>query len=181
MVRPAKIVTNIASNWVGFAINAAVTLLLTPFILHQIGEARYGIWVLTSSIIGHYGLLDFGFRGGVTQYLTRYIAVRDYDKASECLSSAIAALSILGLFLGSLSIAAAYIVPHIFAIPVGMEHEAFWCIFIVGLTGSLQCAFFPYGAIFIASQRFDLANLIGVGTRLIMASGIYMPCAWVKV
>ena len=47
--------------------------------LHALGTARYGIWILTSSIIGYYGLLDLGFRAGVTQYLTRYLAVGDYQ------------------------------------------------------------------------------------------------------
>ena len=53
---------------------AAITLLLTPFVLRELGTGRYGIWILTSSIIGYYGFLDLGFRAGVTQYLTRYLA-----------------------------------------------------------------------------------------------------------
>ena len=173
MIRSAKIIANIASNWVGFAVNAAVTLIITPLILHQVGEARYGIWVLTSSVIGYYGLLDFGFRGGITQYLTRYIALQDYGKAKECISSAVAALFALGLILVVLSFTAAPLALHVFDIPIGMEQEAFWCILIVGFTGALQCVFFPFGAIFTATQRFDISNLIGVGSRLLMAAGIY--------
>src|SRR5262245_41789222 len=96
MTRSAVILRNVARNWVGFAINAAVTLLLPPFLLRERGRGRYGIWVLTSSIIGYYGLLDLGFRAGVTQYRTRYLAVGDYRKASECMSSAIAVLGALG-------------------------------------------------------------------------------------
>jgi len=79
--RSSVILRNVASNWVGFALNAAVTLALTPFILRELGTARYGIWILTSSLIGYYGLLDLGFRAGVTQYLTRFMAVGDYVKA----------------------------------------------------------------------------------------------------
>jgi O-antigen/teichoic acid export membrane protein len=52
----SSILRNIASNWAGYAVNAAVTLVLTPFVLHQLGDARYGVWVLTSSIVGYYGL-----------------------------------------------------------------------------------------------------------------------------
>src|SRR4029077_11521351 len=122
------ILRNVASNWAGFAVNAAVTLVLTPFVLHQLGSARYGIWILTSSIIGYYGLLDIGFRAGVTQYLTRYLAIGDYVKASECLSSAVSVLAGLGTVLFCLSLGAAFGAPHLFTLPAGMEREAFWCI-----------------------------------------------------
>lgn len=174
MSRSATILRNIASNWVGFAVNAAVTLVLTPFILRELGVARYGVWILTSSIIGYYGFLDLGFRAGVNQYLRRYLAMRDYGKGSECISSAVAALSMLGAVLVVLSIGAAYIAPRIFDLPPSVEHEAFWCILIVGFTSAMQCGFNPFSSILTAVQRFDLANLIGVGTRLLSAGGIFV-------
>ncbi len=172
MTRGAVILRNVASNWVGFGINALVTLLLTPFVLRELGTGRYGIWILTSSIIGYYGFLDLGFRAGVTQYITRYLAVRDYDKASRCMSSAVAVLGALGIFMLCLSVVAAYIAPHIFEVPPAMMREAFWCILIVGCSSAIQFALNPYGSVFTATQRFDLANAIGIVTRLLTAAGI---------
>jgi O-antigen/teichoic acid export membrane protein len=173
MSRSATILRNITSNWIGFAVNAVVTLLLTPFVLRELGVARYGVWVLTSSIIGYYGLLDLGFRAGVTQYLTRYLSMRDYGKSSECISSAVAALATLGALLVLLSIGAAYMAPRVFDFPPGMDREAFWCILMVGFTSAMQIALNAFSSIFTATQRFDLANLIGVGTRLLSAGGIF--------
>jgi O-antigen/teichoic acid export membrane protein len=174
MSRSSVILRNISSNWIGYAANALVTLILTPFVLHQLGDARYGVWILTVSIIGHFGLLDLGFRGGVTQFLTKYLAVRDYRKASECLSSAVKAFSALGFFLVFLSIAAVYIAPLVFDFPPGLKYETSWCIFIVGLSSAIQFAFFPFASIFPSMQRFDLDNLIGIWTRLLTAGSIYL-------
>lgn len=173
MSRAATILRNVASNWVGVAVSAAVTLLLTPFVLHQLGEARYGAWVLVGSIVGFYGLLDLGFSGGINQYLTRYLAARDYEKASECISTALALLSIAGAVCVVLTVGAAYVAPHMWNFPPSVEREAFWCILIVGLTSSVQFVFFPFMAVFTATQRFDLSNLIGVSTRLLMAGSVY--------
>ncbi len=174
MSRSSVILRNVASNWIGFAINAAVTFVLTPLVLHQLGASRYGIWILTSSIIGYYGLLDIGFRAGVTQYLTRYLAVGDYEKASECISSAVAVLASLGMVILGLSIGAAYLSPHIFHLPPGTESEAFWCILIVGSSSAIQFFFQPYTSVFTATQRFDLANAIGVFTRILSATTIVL-------
>jgi membrane protein EpsK len=167
--RAFTILRNVAANWAGFAVNAIVTLLLTPIILHDLGAAQYGIWVLTSSVIGYYGLLDLGFRGGVTQYLTRYLAVGDIEKASRCISSAVFALAGMGVALALLSVVMAYLAPHIFQIPDDVKPAAFWCILIVGCASALQFAFFPFTAVFTAKQRFDLANYIGIGTRILTA------------
>jgi O-antigen/teichoic acid export membrane protein len=170
--RSSVILRNVASNWVGFALNAAVTLALTPYILRELGTARYGIWILTSSLIGYYGLLDLGFRAGVTQYLTRYLAVGDYVKASECISSAVAVLGSLGCGMFLLSLGAAYLAPRVFDLPPGMEREAFWCILVVGCSSAIQFGLQPFTSVFTATQRFDLASLIGVATRLMTAGAI---------
>ncbi|MEJ0038439.1 MAG: polysaccharide biosynthesis C-terminal domain-containing protein [Gammaproteobacteria bacterium] len=173
LTRASAILRNVAANWVSFAVNALVTLALTPIVLHELGPARYGVWVLTSSVIGYYGMLDLGFRGGVTQFLTRYLAVGDYRGASQCMSSAVAALSTIGAIIVPLSLGMAWVAPHVFTLPPEIKDEAFWCILIVGCASALQFAFFPYSAIFTARQRFDLANLIGIGTRLLMAASIF--------
>lgn len=94
--RSIVILRNIASNWIGFVVNAAVTIVLAPYVLSELRVVRYGIWILTSSIVGYYGFLILGFRAGVTRYLTRYLALKDFEKASDCVSSALAALSLLG-------------------------------------------------------------------------------------
>lgn len=174
MSRSDTILRNIASNWVGFAVNAAVTLALTPVILRELGTARYGIWILTSSIIGYYGFLDLGFRAGVTQYLTRFLAIGDHVKASECMSSAVAVLCALGAVMFGLSLGAAYLVPDLFELPGEMEREAFWCILIVGCSSAIQFALSPFTSVFTATQRFDLANVIGVTTRLLTAGGVVL-------
>ena len=42
----------------------------------------------------------------------------------------------------------------------------------VGIGAALQFPFFVFSAVFPATQRYDLANAVGVVTRLVQASGI---------
>jgi O-antigen/teichoic acid export membrane protein len=174
MSTAGTILRNIASNWVGFAVNALVTLLLTPFVLHQLGASRYGIWAITASIIGYYGLLDFGVRGGINQFLTRLVAVRDFKGASSFMSTAVATLAGVASVCALLSIGAAFLAPQILHFPPDAVGEAFWAILIVGLTTAVQFALFPFMSVFVATQRFDLANIIGISTRLLSALLVYL-------
>lgn len=172
MSRTARIARNVVTNWLGFVISAAITLLLTPVVLDELGSARYGVWVLTSSVVGYYGLLDLGFRAGLTQHLTRYLAVRRFDIAGEYLSSAVVTMGAFACFVAVLAVSGAWLAPHLFDIPVGLAGEAFWCILIIGLGSAAQFALFPFAAIFPAAERFDIANYIGISTRLVAAAGV---------
>src|SRR5512145_131848 len=60
------------SNYVGKIINLGVWFVLTPFILSQLGDATYGLWVLVGSVVGYGFLLDFGITGAVTKYVAEY-------------------------------------------------------------------------------------------------------------
>ncbi|MCX5737716.1 MAG: polysaccharide biosynthesis protein, partial [Proteobacteria bacterium] len=53
---------NLATNWVGYGTNVAVAFFLTPFIVHSLGDIRYGIWSLVMSLVGYLGLADMGVR-----------------------------------------------------------------------------------------------------------------------
>jgi O-antigen/teichoic acid export membrane protein len=168
------IVRNAISNWLGFAIHVAVAFLLTPFVLTRLGEERYGAWTLIVGLTGHYGLLDLGFRAGLTQYLTRHLAVRDYDRVNEAASTGFVALATCGalVFLGSVGMT--WIAPHVFHLPPGSVGEVRWALLINGAAVAAQFALFAHSAILTATQRFDLSSAIGVITRLATAAGTVM-------
>jgi O-antigen/teichoic acid export membrane protein len=168
------ILRNVAANWVGFATNVAVMFLLTPFVLRSLGETRYGVWALTVSIVGYYGLLDFGLRIGITQYLTRYRAREQYEAMNATMSSAVAMFTAIGFLVVLLSLLIAYLAPGVFDLEPELHSEVFWCILVVGASTGVQFALFPFATVFVATQRFDLSNFISVVTRLASAASIWL-------
>ena len=163
------LVRNIASNWAGYAIQVAVAFFLTPYIIHSLGETRYGIWTLVVGLTGYYGLLDLGVASGMTQYLTRYLAANDIDNLNKSASTGFAALSGIGflVFIGSLIIA--FSASSLFRIQATSTAEVTWVLAITGTSVAMQFVFFTYSAVFTAVQRFDLSNVIGISTRILSA------------
>ena len=43
---------NILGDWSGFAVHVLVTFFMTPFILHSLGDARYGVWLVMMGLTG---------------------------------------------------------------------------------------------------------------------------------
>jgi O-antigen/teichoic acid export membrane protein len=168
------LIRNAASNWLGFAVQAAVAFFLTPFVLASLGSSRYGVWMLVGSLTGYYGLLDLGFRAGLTQYLTRYLATGDYQSLNKTASTGVVALACCGgiIFLAALGLAG--LAPLVFHVPGDLGGEVRWAILINGSAVGLQFCLFPFSAVFTATQRYDLANGIGISTRLLGALGTYL-------
>jgi hypothetical protein len=57
-----QILENVGSSWSALAVNVMVGIFLSPFILHRLGDAAFGIWVLIFSVTDYYGLFDLGIR-----------------------------------------------------------------------------------------------------------------------
>ncbi len=171
------ILRNVFSNWTGFAVHLVVTFFLTPFVLRSLGDARYGVWALIMGLTGYYGLLDLGFRSGLTQYLARYLATRNYDQMNRTASTGFVTLCTCAMALLAISAVLAACVHWILALPPETVTEVRWSLLIIGSSIALQFVFFVYSAVFSATQRFDLANLIGISTRVVSAAATYVVLA----
>lgn len=163
------LIRNMLGNWVGFAVQLMLAFFMTPFVLRSLGDARYGVWAIMMGLTGYYGLLDVGFRAGLTQYLARSLAVRDFDRLNRTASTGFAALSICGAIVIVASLLVSGLAPRIFHVPGELIHEVRWGIIIVGIGTAAQFIFFPFSAVINAAQRNEVASAIGVVTRLLQA------------
>ena len=114
MSRSRGLAWNVFSNWTGYAVQVAVTFFLTPLVVGSLGDARYGVWILLSGLTGYYGLLDLGFRAGLTQYLTRHLATKQYDKLNQTASTGFVALACCGLLILLATVLLSWFAPHMF-------------------------------------------------------------------
>ena len=67
--RKTTILLNTLTNYLRFGITAVVFFLLTPYIIDRIGTEDFGLWSLVFSILGLFGLMDFGFTTGAVKYV----------------------------------------------------------------------------------------------------------------
>lgn len=173
MSNAKKFARNIGSSWIGTAIQIAIVFFLTPFILERLGTERYAVWALVTSLTGYYGLLDVGIRSGLSQYLSRYLAVRDFESFNQTASTGFVFLGLTALAIVPIAFGVAALGGLVFNIPADLMFEAQLCIVLTGITLGLQMLLFPYSAVFTATERFDLSNCIFVVGRLLFAATTY--------
>src|SRR5713101_2665114 len=93
----AQIIKNVGSSWFSLGVNVLVGIFLSPFILHRLGDAAFGIWVLIFSLTGYYGIFDFGIRSSIIRYVSKYTAKRDIDEVSRLINTAMFTYTGVGL------------------------------------------------------------------------------------
>src|SRR5450432_1170216 len=91
-----QIIKNVSSNWVALATNVLVGIFLSPFILHRLGDAAFGIWVLIFSVTGYYGLFDLGIRSSIVRYVSKYTATGETEKLARFVNTSIFSYTIIG-------------------------------------------------------------------------------------
>ena len=68
-------------SYVSMVLEVLSTLLLTPFIIHTLGQSEFGIYKLSSAITAYLLLLDLGVGNAIIRYIAKYRA--DGDKQME--------------------------------------------------------------------------------------------------
>lgn len=165
-----RLVYNVLSNYAGKILALGVGFLLTPFILHRLGDGRYGLFVLVSSLVAYGSLLDLGFAGAIVKYIAEYRAKADPEGINRLLATSLCFYALLGIIALVLTVMLAPVIPAIFKVPLGDSGLASRLFLWMGGGVSLAIPCAVSIAVLRGLQRFDLANLIGVGSTLLSSA-----------
>src|SRR5258708_34612817 len=95
-MRKLEILKNVGSSWVSLGVNIVIGFFLSPFILHRLGDAPFGIWVLIFSVTGYYGIFDLGIPSSVLRYISKFTAVGDEQGLAKFFNTSLATYTFIG-------------------------------------------------------------------------------------
>ena len=98
------ILKNVTSSWMGLAVNVITGFVVSPYILHKLGEQAFGLWVLVFAITGYYGLFDFGIRSSVVRYVAKFAATDDREELNRLLNTSFFSYTCVGLLLFAVTV-----------------------------------------------------------------------------
>src|SRR6266436_3501790 len=161
-MRSSLILRAVTTSWVAVLANAAVGLLLTPYVLHHIGDEAFGLWVLVVTLVGYYGFLDGGVRSSILRYTSRSRALGDQESAKEVVATAfyyylcVCALLILATYL-SVSATSRFFGVHNQLL--GAFTSLFW---LAGVVQALSLPLAVFSASLEGAGRYDPVYVIRV-------------------
>lgn len=158
-----------AASWAGKIAVLAVGFLLTPFVLHRLGDREYGLYMLVSAVIGQGALLDFGVGPAVIKYVAEHRAQGNNDRLSGLIATAVSIYCCLGLIALLLTAVLAPLFPHLFVVPATEHRTAIIITLLMGirLAISIPCA--TSTAVLWGLHRYALVNAMNVASALASA------------
>jgi O-antigen/teichoic acid export membrane protein len=171
-LRVMHIARSVLSNWSATMAVNAVGFFLSPFIVHRLGVAAYGVWVLTISSINYMAILDLGMASSVIRFVSKGHATQDHEGASEALSAVLwVRLQISALIL-LLTGVLAVVFPHVFKVPPDLAGDARKALLIIGLTTAIGMSFGVFSSTLSALHRYDLRSYVTLTQLTIRVTGV---------
>jgi O-antigen/teichoic acid export membrane protein len=152
----------------GLASSTGIALMLTPFVVHTLGDRSYGLWALVTTLSSYYALLDLGLSGAVTRHLAGALGG---DNPEECNCIASTSLAIyLGLGLLVLGLSGGIAIAGGLFLTNPAELATFRkVILIVGAGTGISIPMRVFFGLINAHLRFDISASLEISSVLLRA------------
>ncbi|HEV2115207.1 MAG TPA: oligosaccharide flippase family protein, partial [Terriglobales bacterium] len=150
-----------------FFVTTAVSLLMMPFIVHTLGDRMYGLWALVATLLGYYGLLDFGLTPAVCQHIAAALGRGDREACNGVVAASLRFFLVVGVLVLLLSGVVAACAPW-FARRTADAALFSQIILILGVSTALSFPSRVFTGFLIANLRYDLmvgAELVALALR----------------
>lgn len=150
----------------GFFIQLCVAFLLTPLIIHSLGERLYGFWTLVSVFIGYYGLLDMGLSGAVSRFLARAAGSENIQEINKIYNTAFVLFSGIGVIAFLATIIVVVFAPFF----IQSQEDALLfqsVILILGVNVAISFPVRVFIGVLNSQMEFQLLSMIHIGSLLL--------------
>jgi len=162
------IIKNSIFNLMGQGFPSLVGIVVLPFLIHWLGEERFGLLMLIWAIRGYMEFLSLRLGVALVKFASEAIIKGEERRLANLTWTTTALLGVLGSFGAfALSIFALFPFAKIFHISPQLGNEAKVALLLTALLVFFEITSIGFKALLQAFQRFDLVNLVyGAGGSL---------------
>src|SRR5579864_2017779 len=162
---------SIFSNWIGLLAIGLMSLLITPFMIHHLGDFQFGIYTLAFSAVGYFDVLAQGIRSTLARFVGRLSNTGDREALNSVFSTALVSTLVVGAFIIVVFFGLSTILPSFFKLGPAQQHLFAWLVILLGLNLGSAVPAALLGSYLCGLHRFDLFNLLAIvrqGARAIL-------------
>jgi len=160
---------NLSTRYLVIVIDAVIGLLMMPFNQHHLGQAAWGLWLLTTSVNTYFTVIDLGYGGSVTRFVARYRALRDAQSINEIASTLMAVFIVTGTLIYGAFVVGAFHVDRLFTLTPEQVDTARTLMLISGTQVALGIPFGVFGGVMNGFQRYDINNFVSIAASVAVA------------
>ena len=177
-----KLFRSSSLNVFDHVVKIATVFVVTPLMISELGEVRYGVWLLAMAIVGYFQVLDLGVTLAGTRFLAKEIGSGDRNRFQAYLSTLLKIYQRIGLAMIPLTLIVAGVVPIFFG---GEEDGGLLRWIILAFGSDIAVRFFTriFRVLLRSHVRYDLivvcsltkTLLQSVFTAILLLNGFGIP------
>lgn len=164
----------VVANTIAYVVAVLVSFVQAPFLIHRLGDERYGLWSLIGLTTGYYGLLDFGVRGGVGYFVARAKAIDDRAGLAEVTASAFWFLAAIGGAVCVLGMLGSVFFPALFKVPAQYVDDSRRALMIAVATMALGFPLDVFSAIVNGFRRSEIISFAETLLRVAVMAAVFL-------
>jgi O-antigen/teichoic acid export membrane protein len=172
---PRRFGRNVTSSWARIVTQAAITIVMTPVLVHGLGITEYGIWALAFSMVLYLELFEFGLGTATVKFVAESEALGDRERTRRNVATSFWTLCVPGVGALALGATLALLFPVLFDVSADSERAAQLLMLLVGVDLAVSIPSDTFGNTLLALQRFDVIN------ATLIAVLVAQAVAWVVV
>ncbi len=162
-------VRSILSNWLAMAVTGAISVVLTPVLIHMLGDFHYGMWILVASLLEYSSFIDMGLRTTLQRFVARLRGAREREALNQTLATAVTLSLGVCVLLCVLTAIFAVVLPGFLGLAGSSKALFVRVVILLGLSVAVTFPGRVLAAYLCGLQRYDVNNLASIVTALIRA------------
>jgi O-antigen/teichoic acid export membrane protein len=165
-----QLTINSTINLLGVIVPVIVTYFLTPYLLRELGDYRFGVWASINSFFGYFLLLDMGMGGAIRRFIAQAIGRKDDVEIRNVLANAIYFYFVMALLVAALGIASLHFLTNSVLDLSLTDIEILTTSYLIILFIALTLLSQTFSGALIAYQRFDIQVSARTGQLLLQTA-----------
>jgi len=162
-----KLSVNVISNVIYYVFAILINMWFTPYLIHHLGIAAYGIVPLALSVVSYLTILTLVLNAGVGRFITVNLEKRQIDEACCFFNTSLVA-SIYFIVITTPPCIWLSLHPQwFFSIPIGQESQAIILFICTVIMFMLTVISAPFEVATFCRNRFDIRNVLAILASLI--------------
>ncbi|NOX63171.1 MAG: oligosaccharide flippase family protein [Chloroflexi bacterium] len=171
-MRVRTIVTNTGFNLIAMVVNSLIAMVITPYLIVQLGEALFGVWALAAIIIVVAQMSDFGLGRALVRNVAQHRSLGRWSAISLDFNSDLWPLALVILFVSALAWALAPLLAAALGVPESLMTEAVPVLRLLCLTFLPVAAGLLLAATLEGAQQMGYTSAALILNRLIFVGGV---------
>jgi O-antigen/teichoic acid export membrane protein len=168
-----RLIKNTSSNLLLLFVKIAITLIMTPLYLSNMGDYDYGIWIVIASVVGYMGLLDLGIKPAISKFTSQFNVNEDKGSLNILYSTSTLFLIAVGLFCALTLFFIGVYYPEVFFNQPEGEIKYTLVLIIIAIQLALMFPGFAPASVLEGLHLFSLANNISIINSIISATILF--------